>query len=140
MSITKVKCFKSIKISNPKGDLLKLINKQSETYSSFGEIYLTSIKFDAVKAWKMHKKMNSNIFLLEGEVKFVVAIYKIKKVLFKEFYLSKKEYNHIFIPSNTFFGFKGLEKSKSTLLNFASIVHSDREVINKNKTYFDYKW
>ena len=35
---------KSIKISNYKGNLKKLINKKSLLYKGFGELYLTSIK------------------------------------------------------------------------------------------------
>mgnify|MGYP001348373397 FL=1 len=127
-------------IINKKGNLKKLLNKKSIFYKSFGELYSTSIKHNMIKGWKLHKSMVSNIFLISGKVKFVFVIANKKNIVFEEFSLDEKRKNHIFIPSNIFYGFKGLSKSTSIMINLSSTLHSDKELINKKLDYFDYKW
>lgn len=127
-------------IINKKGNLKKLLNKKSILYKSFGELYSTSIKYNMIKGWKLHKSMVSNIFLISGKVKFVFVITNKKNIVFEEFSLDEKRKNHIFIPSNIFYGFKGLSKSTSILINLSSTLHSEKELINKKLDYFDYKW
>ena len=139
--MSKIPILKNSKlILNKKGNLKKLLNKKSIFYKSFGELYSTSIKYNMIKGWKLHKSMVSNIFLISGKVKFVFVITNKRNIVFEEFSLDEKRKNHIFIPSNIFYGFKGLSKSASILINLSSTLHSDKELINKKLDYFDYKW
>lgn len=131
---------KSIKISNYKGNLKKLINKKSLLYKGFGELYLTSIKKNKIKGWKLHKKKHSNIFLISGKVMFVFVNILKTKNLYKEYLLDSNINNHIYIPPNIYFCFKGISKTPATLINFSSLEHDDKEVINKKLNFFGYKW
>ena len=141
MTINQFVCSENKKIFNPKGSLRKLLDINSKTYTNFGEIYLTKIKYKTIKGWKCHKKMNSNIFLLQGKILFVL-LKKIndKKYYFDEQILSVNKINHIYIPKNNFFAFCGLSKKQSTLLNFASVPHNKNELIEKELNFFNYKW
>ncbi len=140
MKTKKTKIIKTKIINNKYGNLRKLLDKKSSSYNSFGEIYLTNIKYKKIKGWKYHKKMISNIFLISGKVKFVVVKKMNNKIDFCEFILNSKDYNQIFIPNKTFFAFTGLSKKESTLINFASILHNDKESVNLKLNEFSYKW
>lgn len=140
MNIKKTKIIKTKIISNVNGNIIKLLSKNSLSYRSFGEIYLTNIKFKKIKGWKYHKKMISNIFLISGKVKFVIAKNFNNKIDFHEFILNTKNHNQIFIPNKTFFAFTGLSKKESTLINLASTVHDDNESVNLKLNEFNYKW
>ena len=140
MSLTQIISNKSIKISNPKGNLNKLLDINSRTYSKFGEVYLTKIKYNKIKGWKKHKKIDSNIFLINGSVLFIIVNKINNKISFKEYFLSIKKNNHIYIPKNNFFAFQGLSKTPAVLLNLASLPHNKNETIEKKINNFKYKW
>ena len=140
MTSTQITSNKSIRIFNPKGNLNKLMDIHSSSYSKFGEIYLTKIKYNKVKGWKKHKKIDSNIFLISGSVVFII-VKKIKnKFIFHEYFLSVSKNNHIYIPKNNFFAFQGLSKNPAILLNLASLPHDKNETLEKKISYFSYKW
>ena len=46
--------------------------------------------------------MISNIFIISGKVKFVIAQKNKHKTIFLEFILNPKNYNHIYIPNKVF--------------------------------------
>lgn len=137
----KTKTLFSNIIYNQKGNITKLINKNSENYNKFGEIYTTRIKPNKVKAWKMHLKMNSNLFVISGSVKFVL-INKDRKneIVFDEYKITEKKINNIFIPHNTIFGFSCFGKKESIIINFSDVIHTKDESINYKQTYFRYDW
>ena len=140
MKIQKTKIIKTKNIINKKGNIKKFLDKKSSYYKNFGEIYNTNIKYKKIKGWKYHKKMISNIFIISGKVKFVIAQKNKHKTIFFEFILDPKNYNHIYIPNKVFFAFIGMSKQESILINFASIIHNDKESLNFNLDKFDYKW
>ena len=139
--IKMLKVNKTLSIFNSKGSLKKLISNKDVYFKGFGELYTTKIKFNKVKAWKKHNKMTSNIFILSGKVQFVFpSASKNKKIIFKKLILSSDGRNHLLIPPKYVFGFKGLHKKESILINFSNINHNDSEVENFNLNFFDYKW
>tara|TARA_B110000444_G_C18596114_1_gene480781 strand:- start:201 stop:602 length:402 start_codon:yes stop_codon:yes gene_type:complete len=133
--MTDYKRFQSVNIINKLGSLSKLISKNDKYFNKFGEAYLTKIKHNKIKGWKLHKKMISNIFLIKGKVEFV--IFKDNK--FYKLQLNKN-FNRIFINKNTYFAFKGLSEKESILINFSSTVHDKNESETIPLKKFSYKW
>ena len=134
---------KIITIKNKKGDIKKLINKNDTNYFGFGELYLTYCNFDEVKAWKKHKKMFSNLIILKGKMKIVIHNENYQNEnssKYNEYILSEKKMSKLTIPPNLWFGFKGLNKTSNCILNFANMIHEDREVLTKKINRFDYDW
>ena len=84
MSSTQIISEKSKRIFNAKGSLRKLLDINSKNYSKFGEIYISKIKYNKIKGWKKHKKIDSNIFLLSGKVLFVT----VKKQIINFFFMN----------------------------------------------------
>ena len=140
MKIQKTKISKTKNIIHKNGNIKKFIDKRSSYYTKFGEVYATNIKYKKIKGWKYHKEMISNIFIISGKVKFVIAQRNKHKTIFLEFILNPKNYNHIYIPNKVFFAFIGMSKKESILLNFASIIHNDKESLNISLDEFNYQW
>ncbi len=136
----KTNLYKSKNIKNNKGDVIKLINKSSKSFKGFGELYISKIKKNKIKAWKCHKKMTSNLFIISGKIEIISVIKFKDSYKFEKHILSSRGFNHTVIPPNTIFGFKCISLKESILLNFANIKHNTNEAINYPLNFFDYKW
>ena len=133
-----IKKIKLKSIFNSKGNITKLISKNSYNYHKFGELYISKINYGKIKGWKKHTKMKMNIFVISGKVQFV--FYFEKKNRFQKIILDNYK-TGIFIPNNVWFSFKGLSKLEENLvMNFSNIIHKDNESINKNLNLINYKW
>ena len=77
----KIKLDKLNKISNRKGKIIKILSKNSRNFKKFGEVYLSHVKYNSIKAWKKHSLANINLTVIKGKVKFV--FYDQKKTIFK---------------------------------------------------------
>ena len=132
----KIKIIKQEKIIHPLGNIIKIISKNNEGYAGFSETYFSEIKKNSVKAWKYHKKMTLNLFVIKGKVKFV--FFDNKKSFFK-IVLSEHNYIQVFVGPKVWFGFKGLGK-KNKILNFSNITHSTNEIMRKRQEDIFFKW
>ena len=131
-----------IKVSRPKviklsqGDVLRVLRKNEVKRWNFAEAYFSKIKFGKVKAWKYHLKMTINIVVPKGKVKFV--FYSNKK--FKSILIGEKNYCRLTIPPKVWFGFKGMSKKESTILNLTNFQHSSREILRCKKNNIKFNW
>lgn len=133
----KKKKLKAIK--NPKGNIIKLLDINDIYYSKFGELYISEIKKNKIKAWKFHKKNCLNIFVLEGKIKFVFAYKKNYKYLFKTVLINSKMNQLLYIPNSIWFGFQGLSNSNK-ILSLSNKTFSEKELIRKNINDFNFDW
>tara|TARA_B100000035_G_C21022700_1_gene564747 strand:+ start:459 stop:869 length:411 start_codon:yes stop_codon:yes gene_type:complete len=122
-------------IKNPKGDIIKIISKMNFN-KSFKELYITSINYGDIKAWKKHKKTNLYLMILNGKIKLVT---KFKNETACKIF-NKNLKILIKIEKNTIFGFKGLSKYKSNILVISDLYHNKSEVNNFSLNQFNYKW
>ena len=126
-----------IEIKNLKGNILKILSKNDKFYRKFGEIYLSKINKGSIKAWKKHKKINLNLTVISGSIKFV--IYQNVKRKFMVAILKDKDKKKLYIPSGLWFGFKGLGK-KNVILSISSHITSRREVLRKKLIDIKFDW
>lgn len=105
---------------------------------SFGEAYFSKIKFNKIKAWKCHKKMILNLAVPIGKVKFV--FYSKKENKFKVIILGERKYCRLTVPPNIWFGFKGLSRTESIILNIANIEHNKKETLKCEKNKIKFNW
>lgn len=124
-----IKFFRLKIIRNPKGDILKYINKKTKKFTQFGEIYFSEIKYGNVKGWNMHKKFFSILTVPFGDVTFTFSDYKFKKK--KRIRINKKNFGYIFLPPKNWFSFKSNVKI-SIVSNILNKIHDDKEIIKKN--------
>ena len=125
------------RIPNPSGDILHAIKNTDNSFTSFGEAYFSIIKFDMIKAWKKHLKMTCNLVVPKGSVLFV---FYDSYENFRQEQLGEDYYFRLTIPPGIWFGFKGLSKSDSLILNIADKTHNPTETKRCSKDSIVYSW
>lgn len=124
-------------ISNPKGDIFKVIKKNDAGFVSFGEVYFSTVNKNEIKGWKKHRKMTLNIVVPIGEIKFVIFDENNKN--FFQISISKKNYQRLTVPPNYWVAFKGIHEY-NLLLNLSNIIHDPYESINLDLNDIYYNW
>lgn len=119
------------------GDVLHAIKATDQGFSVFGEAYFSIIESGSVKAWKKHKAMTSNLIVPHGSVEFV---------FFDDFGTFRKEivgvdnYVRLIVPPGLWFGFRGVSKVQSLILNISNLPHCPEEVEKKPINEIMYSW
>lgn len=119
-----IKIHKGVCIKNPKGNIIKFLNKNEKYFKKFGEIYFSEIKLKKIKGWNYHQKNTCILMVPFGKVKFVVFDYFQKKR--KEVILSDKNNLILQIPPRLWFSFTSLVK-KSIVVNIMDNIHKKDE-------------
>jgi dTDP-4-dehydrorhamnose 3,5-epimerase len=141
MSLDEILISKLTKINNINGDILKIIKKSDENFKEFGEAYLSSIKFKAIKGWKLHSQMIMNLVVPVGSVRFVFFLDDDKtEKNFRIEELSGSKGNRLTIPPGIWFGFQGLSKPDNLVLNIASMEHDENEIRRKELNEIKFSW
>ncbi len=130
--------FTKLQIINVEGgNVFKIMKKSNHKEFSFKEAYFSSIDFNFVKGWKMQSKMQSNICVPIGRVKFtfVSKDYKEHKTLI----IGEDNYGLISIPPKIWYSFKGLSKKTSLILNISDYEHDEKNIKKINLDEFPLK-
>ena len=105
---------------------------------NFGEAYISKIKFGKIKAWKYHQKTTLNLAVPVGRVKFV--FYSEKSECFRKIEIGEKKYARLTVPPKIWFGFKGLSKIESIIINLTDLKHDPNEVLRRKKNEIKFNW
>ena len=132
----KVTPLKIIKLST--GNIMRVLDKNELKNRTFGEVYFSKIKSGKIKAWKYHLKMILNLVVPHGKVKFV--FYSQKDKNFKIVEIGEKKYLRLTVPPKIWFGFKGISKHESIILNVTNIKYNPKEILRCNKNKIDFDW
>ena len=108
------------------GDVFHALKNNEDDFKGFGEASFTSINYNYIKAWKRHSAMTLNLVVPYGNVQFVVI--ENNDRLFNSYEIGQSSYKRLTIPPGIIFGFKGLSKPYSLVLNLANIPHIKDEV------------
>tara|TARA_X000000950_G_C13921214_1_gene663522 strand:- start:17141 stop:17575 length:435 start_codon:yes stop_codon:yes gene_type:complete len=122
------------------GDVLHGLKSYEEDFSSFGEIYFSTIKQNKIKAWKKHNEMTMNFVVPHGKVKFVIFKDPPRKNQYSEYIVSRDNYLRLNIPPNLWVGFSGVDSGESIVCNIADLNHDPKEVDKINLSEIDYSW
>ena len=132
-------------IKDNRGKVMHMLRNDSPVFKNFGEIYFSTINFNSIKAWHLHKEATLNYVCVKGKVKLV--LYDDRKNSstrgkIKEYDLSPEDYYLITIPPNIWNGFKGLDKGESIIANCLTLPHNEKEMVRKDPgdKNFNYKW
>jgi dTDP-4-dehydrorhamnose 3,5-epimerase len=121
------------------GDVYQGMKSCDRGYKGFGEAYFSTINHGNIKAWKRHRLMQLNLIVPFGEIGFVLCE-DMKRGEFQKVILSLDNYSRLTVPPMIWFGFKGLYKGNSILLNIANIKHDPNEVDVKLIDEINYDW
>jgi dTDP-4-dehydrorhamnose 3,5-epimerase len=132
-------------ISDNRGKVMHMLRSDSQVFKTFGEIYFSTIRFNLIKAWHLHKEATLNYACISGKVKLVLYDNREKSPTFQnyqEIFLSPLDYFLITIPPNIWNGFKGLNEKESIIANCLTLPHNEKEMVRKDPfdKNFKYDW
>jgi dTDP-4-dehydrorhamnose 3,5-epimerase len=118
------------------GDVLKGMLLNSSMCD--GEMYFSTIKPNAVKAWKCHQVASLNLFVPAGLVRFVTM----ESGEFQTYLLGRSSPYHgrLFIPPGIWFGFEGLSSDESVIVSLSNMRHDGSEVLRKEIDDLSFDW
>jgi dTDP-4-dehydrorhamnose 3,5-epimerase len=140
IKITKLKV-----ISDNRGKVMHMLRSDSDVFSTFGEIYFSTINYKSIKAWHLHKEATLNYSCVKGKVKLVLFDDREKsptKGEYQELFLTPNNHRLITIPNNIWNGFKGIDDSESIIANCLTLPHNEKEMVRReiDDKQFNYNW
>tara|TARA_Y100000589_G_scaffold42800_1_gene35856 strand:+ start:5106 stop:5519 length:414 start_codon:yes stop_codon:yes gene_type:complete len=132
-----VKISKLICKSNDQGSIFRIMRETDKNFHRFGEVYISTLKPNIFKGWKMHTINTTNLSVHIGEVK--VVILDENKENEQVFILNSSNYKLITIPCGFWFGLKNISNKESYISNFSDFEHNPKEVINKDISFIKSK-
>ena len=132
-------------ISDNRGKVMHMLRKDSDVFDKFGEIYFSTINYESIKAWHLHKESTLNYVCIKGNVKLVLYDDRKEsptKGILQEIILTPKNYFLVTIPPMIWNGFKGLDKEESIIANCLNMPHDEKEMVRIDllDKSIDYKW
>jgi len=122
-------------ISNPRGNISRILRATENDFAGFGEAYLTSINEGATKGWKKHARMVMNLVVPHGKVGFYLLEEDSGNKTYVE--LGEDNYKRLCVMPGVWMAFRGLAQGSSLVLNIASIEHDPAEAINRGIDEFE---
>ena len=132
-------------IKDNRGKVMHMLKSTDSVFEKFGEVYFSTIFYESIKGWHLHKEASLNYVCISGKVRLVLyddRKYSKTKGEYQELILCPKNYFLVTIPPNVWNGFKGLAKKESIIANCLTLPHNEKEMVRKkfNDKIFNYKW
>lgn len=102
-------------IPDDRGCVLHMLRASDPHFEQFGEIYFSTIRHTAVKAWHRHTTKTVNFAVPVGRIRLVIFDDEIR-----EYETGRDEYQLITIRPGVWYGFQGLAKGESLIANCAT--------------------
>ena len=130
-------------ISAETGAVMHALKISDPGLNKFGELYFSTVKKDAIKAWKLHQQMTLNIIVPVGRLLFCFFDVREKSNTFNKTFkieMSQNPYFRLTVPPGIWFGFKGVDDGLNMICNFADIVYDPNEVLRKETNEISMDW
>jgi dTDP-4-dehydrorhamnose 3,5-epimerase len=117
-------------IPNPLGAIYHALRRGDPGYTDFGEAYFSSVEPRAIKGWKRHREMVSNLVVPIGEVRVVLFDERADSSTHGQWMdvrLSPSNYFRFTVPPGLWFAFQGTGPGPNLMMNLASILHDPSE-------------
>lgn len=119
-------------IPDDRGKIMHVMKSSDEEFTTFGEIYCSTVYPGIVKGWHMHKEMTLNYTVIKGNIKFVLYDDRPNSVTYKqiqEVIIGENNYVIVTVPPFVWNGFKGIGLVEAFVLNFTDIPHNKEEIV-----------
>ena len=129
--INKIKIFDNKIFEDDRGSVRHFF-KNTSISMNIEEVYFSSVKKNVVKGWKFHSNKNQFLTCIIGEIQFFIGEKDDNGniILVDRFNLFSKKNKALYIPSNTWYAFKGISNSDAVLVNAVDKEHS--KCLSKN--------
>jgi dTDP-4-dehydrorhamnose 3,5-epimerase len=144
VEITPLKTF-----VDDRGVVMRMMRNDDPTFERFGEIYFSTVRNNAVKAWHLHRRMTLNYAVVYGEIELVLfderpisKTYKMVNVLRLDGFPFFKHYVRVRIPPLVWNGFRSISGGDSIVANCSTEPPSPDEMVRITPKDFPlyYNW
>jgi dTDP-4-dehydrorhamnose 3,5-epimerase len=119
-------------IPDERGAVWHMLRASDPAFAGFGEVYFSTVKPGAVKAWKRHRETTLNIVCIFGEIRFVFFDDRPGSTTFGEVSVvdlspAPETYSILTVPPGLWAGFSGIAQVESMLCNCIDLPHDPAE-------------
>jgi dTDP-4-dehydrorhamnose 3,5-epimerase len=119
------------RIDDDRGSVLHMLKSTDEWFVGFGEMYFSTVLPGAVKAWRRHTRMTTNLAVPVGTVRVLLVDERADSAtsgLADEISLGDGNYGLLIVPPFVWSGFHNDSPSTVLVANCASLPHDPAEV------------
>jgi dTDP-4-dehydrorhamnose 3,5-epimerase len=133
-------------IRDERGAVLHMLRCDSPEFTRFGECYFSEIFFGVVKAWKLHRAQTQHLAVPIGRIRLVIyddregSPTRSKMQVIE---LGRPDaYLRITIPPKLWYGFGGISRAASLLVNCVDLPHlpSESDFCSVDSGKIPYSW
>jgi dTDP-4-dehydrorhamnose 3,5-epimerase len=117
-------------IPTPGGPVQHAMKATDRGFMGFGEAYFSTVEQGAIKAWKRHRRMWSNLIVPVGAIRLKIVDDHAHGTVggtTLDLTLGSDNYQRLTLPPGLWFGFQGASPGLNLMLNLASIEHDPDE-------------
>jgi len=107
-------------IPDERGRLFEILRRDDALFTTFGQVYCTTVNLGVVKGWHYHKKQVDNFVCVSGMIKLVAYDARPRsstREQVNEFFLGIHSPLLVQIPPGVYHGFKGLSHPEAVVIN-----------------------
>ena len=130
-------------VAGESGAVHHFMRASDPLFVGFGEVYFSTIDREAIRAWKMHRRMTLNLVVPIGRVLFNFLDLREDSPSCGEsstFVLSRQPWQRLTVSPGIWFGFKGLDHGTNLICNQADLIHDHNEVMRKSLNAIEADW
>lgn len=133
-----------LRIEDHRGSLLRMLRVDDPGFERFGEIYFSGIREGAVKAWRRHSRITSNLAVPVGTVRVVLHDDRNESPTRNQtmvIEIGETNYLLVTIPPGIWTGWQCLGRD-ALVANCSTEPHHDDEVerADSDSTQIPYQW
>ena len=110
-------------IPDERGRLFEMLRRDEPLFTTFGQVYCTTVTIGVVKGWHYHKKQVDNFVCVGGMIKLVTYDNRPgspTKGLVNEFFIGVHNPMLVQIPPGVLHGFKGISSHEAIVINIST--------------------
>ncbi len=117
-------------IPDERGRLMEILRSDDETFTGFGQVYMTTAYPGVVKGWHYHKIQTDNMAVVSGMMKLVLYDGRQEsptKGEVMEIFFGEHQPRLVTIPPMIFHGFKCISDKEAIVVNVPTEVYNYRQ-------------
>jgi dTDP-4-dehydrorhamnose 3,5-epimerase len=114
-------------IPDERGMLIEILRSDEQLYKKFGQVYITTVYPEVVKAWHKHLKQTDNFACIKGMIKLVLFDERAGSPTYRkidEFFLGERNPMLVQIPPDVWHGFKCISQEEAIIINVPDQVYN----------------
>lgn len=133
------------RVGDHRGSLLSMLRSDDQSFERFGEIYFSRVEAGAVKAWRRHRRLTSNLAVPWGTLNLVLYDDRAGSQTqgqVMSLVIGEAEYVLVTVPPEIWTGWQCVGESPALLANCATEPHDDGEVDREDSDSprIPYRW